>query len=132
VSFEYTYEVINVNVEAKTMEVVYTSEGRQPMHVGTRLPYEGENIEAVIQMYAPVAYWREQQTKTVVPEVGTKGVITDEELARPIAPTFEEQATAAANAEMWKELMFQQDVAKALVKFGLLQENPTVIPFTGQ
>jgi hypothetical protein len=40
------------------------------------LPFEGESLEAVIQMYAPVAYWREQELSVVIPEVGTAGVIT--------------------------------------------------------
>jgi hypothetical protein len=57
------------------MEVVYSSEGRQTMHIGARLPYEGESLEAVIAMYAPVAYWREQELSVVVPEVGATGVL---------------------------------------------------------
>jgi hypothetical protein len=114
------------------MEVVYSSEGRQSMHIGARLPYEGENLESVIQMYAPTSYWREQQTNIFVPEVGTQGTVIVEDLDKPIVPTPAEQAAALENAEMWAELKFQQDVAKALVKFGVLQENPTTIPFTGQ
>lgn len=75
-SIQYTYEIIAVDQAARVMEVVYSSEGRQTMHIGARLPFEGESLEAVIQMYAPVAYWIEQELLVVVPEVGTSGTIT--------------------------------------------------------
>ena len=74
-SIEYAYEVVAVNAEAKCMEVVYTSPGRQTMHIGTRLPYEGETLESVVKMYEPVAYWLEQERKVVVPPVGASGTI---------------------------------------------------------
>jgi hypothetical protein len=74
-SIEYTYEIISVDEAARCMEVVYTSEGRQTMHIGARLPFVGESLEAVIQMYAPVAYWLEQEAEVVVPDVGVGGVV---------------------------------------------------------
>ena len=75
-TIEYTYQIIAVDEAARCMEVVYSSEGRQTLHIGARLPYEGESLEAVIQMYAPVAYWREQETAVVVPQVGITGTVT--------------------------------------------------------
>ena len=53
----YTYEIISVDQQARCMEVVYTAEGYQTMDIGARLPYEGETLEAIVQMYAPVRYW---------------------------------------------------------------------------
>jgi hypothetical protein len=67
---------IEIGQELDGMEVVYSSEGRQTMHIGARLPFEGDSLEVVIQMYAPVAYWREQELSVVVPQVGTSGGIT--------------------------------------------------------
>jgi hypothetical protein len=75
-NIQYTYEISSVDQAARCMEVVYSSEGCQTMHIGARLPFEGESLEAVIQIYAPVAYWREQELPVVVPQVGTSGVIT--------------------------------------------------------
>lgn len=45
-------------------------------------------------------------------------------------PTIKSQAQiqAEANEAMWRQLKFEQDVAKVLVKFGLLQSDPTTIP----
>ena len=74
-SIEYTYEVIAVDAAAKCMEVVYQASGRQTMHIGARLPYEGETLEAVVKMYEPVAHWLEQERDVVVPPVGASGTI---------------------------------------------------------
>lgn len=74
----YTYEIIKVDAQARVMEVVYTSEGRQTMHIGARLPYVGETIESVVQMFSPVSYWREQEREVVVPAVGATGTIQSE------------------------------------------------------
>jgi hypothetical protein len=72
-SIQYTYEIVKVDEAARCMEVVYASEGRQTMHIGARLPFEGETLDAVIAMYSPVEHWRQQEAAVIVPTVGTKG-----------------------------------------------------------
>ena len=72
-SIPYTFEIISVDETARCMEVVYSSPGHQTMHIGARLPFEGEELQAVVQMYAPIAYWEEQSKAVVVPAVGTTG-----------------------------------------------------------
>lgn len=74
-SIEYTYEVVSVDQGARCMEIVYRSEGRATHHIGARLPYEGESLEAVVQMYSPVAHWLEQEAKVQSVSVGTSGSI---------------------------------------------------------
>lgn len=71
----YTYEIVSVDETARCMEVVYSSEGRKTMHIGARLPYDGESLEGVIEMYSPVLYWLEQERKVQIPQVGTTGTI---------------------------------------------------------
>jgi len=44
----------------------------------------------------------------------------------------EEQELLQKNAEMWKALKFEQDIAKVLIKFGLLDSDPTQIPVSQQ
>ena len=73
---EYTYNIINVDEAARCMEVVYSAVGHQTMHIGARLPYIGEALEAVIDMYAPTAYWEAQKRQVLIPAVGTSGTIT--------------------------------------------------------
>lgn len=80
-SINYTYEIISVDEAARCMEVIYSAEGHETINMGARLPYEGESIEQIIRMYAPVAYWLEKQRTVVLPQVGLSGAINaaDEE-----------------------------------------------------
>lgn len=71
----YTYEIIAVDEAARCMEVVYSSEGHQTMHIGARLPFEGESLDDVIKMFAPVALWVEQATPVSLPTVGASGSV---------------------------------------------------------
>lgn len=84
----YSYEVVSVDTEARVMEVVYTSEGRQSYRIGCRLPFDGETLDQVIAMYAPVQFWRQQETPILTVEVGVSGQKTDG--APPPPPTPEE------------------------------------------
>lgn len=86
-SIAYTYEIINVDPQARCMEIVYRSEGRQTMHISARLPYQGETLETIVQMYAPIAYWQEQEAQVIVPEIGASGAVEPQE---PSPPTQEE------------------------------------------
>ena len=91
-SIEYTYTVVSVDETARCMEVVYSAEGHQTMHISARLPYEGETLKQVIAMYAPVSYWEEKTRIVVPPAVGTSGVIEPEPepvLAPVVQPTVQ-------------------------------------------
>jgi hypothetical protein len=74
-TIEYTYEIASVDAQARCMEVIYTAAGHPTMRVGARLPYEGEALEAVVAMFAPVRYWEELITPVSIPQVGQTGVI---------------------------------------------------------
>lgn len=75
-SITYTYEVVAVDESARCMEVVYSAEGHETMHIGARLPFEGEALEDVIRAFAPVPLWEEQAKAVVAPAVGVSGTIT--------------------------------------------------------
>ncbi len=90
----YNYEIILVDQAARCMEVVYTSEGNPTMHIGARLPYEGETVEAVVEMYSPVRYWEEIKTPVVPVNPGTSGSVV---VPDPVVPTPAEQAIARRN-----------------------------------
>lgn len=89
-SIIYTYEIISVDADARCMEVVYSAEGHKTMHIGARLPYEGESLDAVIRNFAPVNYWLEQQIPVVTPVIGTTGVLAPvpDEVAPVEDPSF--------------------------------------------
>ena len=84
-SIPYSFEIVAVDEAAKCMEVVYTADGYPTMHIGARLPFEGESLEAVVDMYSPVAHWIALSTPVVVPAVGTTGQVTPV-AAAPIEP----------------------------------------------
>lgn len=92
-SINYTYQIVSVDEAARCMEVVYTSEGRQTMRIGARLPFEGEVLENIVRMFEPVALWQELAAAVVVPEVGTSGVIISD-APSPVQAAI--QATSAS------------------------------------
>jgi hypothetical protein len=128
-TINYTYEIAAVDEQARCMEVIYRAEGHPEQRVGARLPYEGEALEGVISMYAPVAYWESLRATVIVPEVGLVGTMTPLPLS-PEPLLTPDQIEAAKNAEMWEQVHFERRVAKALVKFGVLQSDPTNIEVT--
>lgn len=69
----YSYEIINVDKEEKTMEIVYTSEKYGVLHVGARMPWANETIEDIVLMYNPVAYWLEQDREVLDIDAGITG-----------------------------------------------------------
>lgn len=87
-SITYTYEIIKVDEAARVMEVVYSAEGHQTMHIGARLPFEGEALESVIKAFAPVPLWLELATPVIAPQVGLTGTVEPEPEPEPIqSPT---------------------------------------------
>lgn len=75
-SITYNYQITKVDQAARVMEVVYTSGGRQTMHIGMRLPFTGESVEAIVQSYAPTRYWEEREAEVIVPTTGASGMVT--------------------------------------------------------
>lgn len=90
-SIEYTYEVVSVDENAKCMEILYRSEGRESLHIGARLPFEEETLDSIVAMYAPIAYWLERDRQVVAVTVGSKGTMLPDSAA-PL--TLEEARTA--------------------------------------
>jgi len=130
-SIQYTYEIVAVNEAARVMEVVYTAEGHPTQHISARLPYVGESLERVIHMYSPVVLWDERTKEVFVPEVGVSGQIDPSTPAKVLElQETDEQKQERLNLEMWKQVEFEKEVAKVLVKFGVLQSNPTTIEVT--
>lgn len=70
---EYTYSIINVDQDAKTMEIVYDSPVYGVLHVGARLPWEDETVEDIVRMYNPSLYWLERTRPTLNVTPGLTG-----------------------------------------------------------
>lgn len=80
--FTYSYEVLNVNEEAKVMEVQYVCDGYKTHIVGVPLPFANELISEVIHQYAPVASWDEESIPRGSVSVGLSGEKTVEVASR--------------------------------------------------
>lgn len=101
----YTYEIFSVDQAARCMEVVYTSEGKPTLHIGARLPYEGETLKSVVEMYAPIRYWEELETPVVAVEVGQSGTIDPQQFnATRIAAGVISARNASLAASDWTQL----------------------------
>lgn len=123
-TLSYTYTVVEIDEASKRMDIMYSSPGYEDILVGARIPWSDESVEAIAVMYAPVHNWLEAKKQLLPVVVNTSGTISV-----PIAlptPTEEE----IANAEMWAQIDFEQRIAKTLVKFGLLDADPTEIKTT--
>jgi hypothetical protein len=128
-SIAYTYEIIKIDETARCMEIVYSAEGYQTMHIGARLPFEGESLLSVISMFAPVGLWVESSKLCVAPAIGARGVVTPEDVLGIVtAEESEDEREARLTADMWAQVDFEKRVASALVKLGVLSEDPTSIP----
>lgn len=80
----YTYEIINVDEQTRTMEVVYESPEHGVHHVSARLPYEGEALESVIEMFSPVYDWLEKSKPVASVQTGLKGSKTFDNTTPPL------------------------------------------------
>lgn len=82
----------------------------------------GAELDAEIKHRAPL--WATQREQEVASATGFDQISAlVEEMPQP-----EVDADAEANALMWEQTAFEQRIAAALVKFGVLQSNPTTIP----
>ena len=91
-SIQYTYTIESVDTAARCMVVVYEADGHATQHIGTHIPFEGESLEDVVAMYAPVRYWEQQALALVVPAVGASGTIVPVVVEEPViedAPQIE-------------------------------------------
>ncbi len=123
----YAYKVIRSDTDLKVMEVEYTAEGYPTYLVGLPLPTEGVDPTAIIAAYAPVHRWLESTAVVVDVPAGTSGILTYDNSPQPVVAP---EPTATATQQMWDDTAFEQKVAAALVKFGVLATDPTAIPAT--
>lgn len=122
------YRITRAISEIGQIEVTYTHDGKDVATYALDVPVvdgaflTGDALDAEIRHRAPT--WlieREQQVKTAAGFDQIAALVQE-------APAQQVDSEAQANAEMWAQLQFEKQVAKALVKFGVLESDPTVIP----
>lgn len=91
----------------------------------------GEALDTYIKGFLPVWHLeRIAKIKNGVPNEGQLESLIEEDTFPAPASTISEEEIA--NQKMWEQLEFERRVAKALVKFGVLAEDPTIIPVSAQ
>jgi len=88
----------------------------------------GEELELIIQSMAPT--WLLEREQSLSVEVVNTNAI--QALVQPLPEPVTVETEESKNAAMWVDLIFEQNVAKSLVKFGVLQSDPTTIPVSEQ
>ena len=116
----YSYTVTRIDQDAKCMDVEFTAEGFEPIVVGVRLPTLGENVDAVIKSFVPYSTWNPLVIEYTHVAVGTSGSYVE--------PSPEDVQQEIENSKMWAKVEFEKQIAKVLVRFGVLATDPTEIP----
>lgn len=93
-TISYTYEITRVDPDAKAMDILYTSPEYGTTLVGARMPWDGETVEQIAQMYSPVRNWIEQTLAVAPVSAGTSGDLSVVLVAPDTPPTRDEQEAA--------------------------------------
>lgn len=98
-SIQYTYTIESVDTAARCMVVVYEAQGHATLHMGARIPFEGEALEDVVAMFAPVSYWEAQVRPLDTPVVGASGTVV------PVVVSAQDSISYGANVAIVTSLV---------------------------
>ena len=124
------YRIIRAISEIGQIEVTYTHEGKDIATYAIDVPIVdgafliGDALDTEIRHRAPL--WLIERESAIKTATGFDQI---EALVQPMVDPAQSQQEAA-NAAMWAKVEFERQVAEVLVKFGLMQADPTAIPTT--
>ena len=135
---ELKYTITKFDEENNLVQVTFDDGSWAEIRLANPLPKNIEELETIIKRFAAPVEAIEAVTSPdadlsyIAPLVGSERT-TDR--LRLLQNSSETQATeidpeVEANLKMWEDINFQNKVAGALVKLGVLPEDPTVIPVT--
>lgn len=122
------YKIVRANESIGQIEVAYTDNNILVGVYAIDVPVEngafivGQALENLIQAQAPI--WLTQRQSDVASATNFDQI---KALVQELPPP---DPQAKANADMWAQVQFEKQVAKALVKFGVLASDPTEIEVT--
>ena len=126
------YKIIRATRETGQIEVQYSKDGEPVGTFAIDVPVfnnifmTGDALHTEILNRAPV--WVHNRKAEVANATGFEMI---EALVQPAETKISPQdAEAQANAAMWAKVEFEKQVAEALVKWGVLQSDPTSIGVT--
>lgn len=101
-TISYTYEITRVDPDAKAMDILYTSPDYGTTLVGARMPWDGETVEQIAQMYSPVRNWIERTLPLAPVSAGTSGDLSVVLVASDTPQTRDEQEAARRAAYVFE------------------------------
>ncbi len=123
-----SYKVLSFN-ENEGQLIIEFAEGYAPLSID--IPIEnglyitGETLDNYIKGFIPTWHLeRQEQIKAGIPNADELKSLVENEPIQIQELTENEQK----NLEMWSELQFEKNIAKVLVKFGVIESDPTTIP----
>lgn len=124
------YQIVRAAAETGQIDVLYKNDGNVlgiyaidvPIVDGAFLT--GDTLHSEIMHRAPV--WVAQRGQEVAAATGFADILA---LVQPL-PQPEVTPEEQANLDMWSSVDFESKLAKVLVKFGVLQSDPTTVQTT--
>jgi hypothetical protein len=131
------YKVLDFN-ETSGQLIIQVAQELAPLAIDIPLKdglyITGDELDNYIKGFIPVEFIERQLkiNQGVANASELRALVQKTEVIEPPTIKPPEQIQADANAEMWRQLNFERDVVKVLVKFGVLQSDPTSIPVSEQ
>lgn len=127
------YKITKFDKELKLVTVSFDDGGWADIRLVNPLPKTTEELEAIIKQFtAPKEAIEAQLTPDSDLSYIDSLIGIEKECERlslsPEQEALELDPQVEANMKMWEEVQFQNKVSEALVKLGVLENNPTVIP----
>lgn len=128
------YKIVNFNEAEGRIDVFY-SDKFEPLFIDVPLNNEGlfitgQELDDYIKGFIPT--WHLERLEKLKAGIPNSQEITALVEALP-TPSFSQEdilkaEEAAKNSEMWAQLEFEKQISKVLVKLGVLESDPTLIP----
>jgi hypothetical protein len=131
------YTITKFDNQTKTVTVTFEDGSWAEIRLSNPLPKNIDELEAIIRQYAAPVEAIEAQTMPdfdisyIEQLVGNERTTTRFQLNPPQEDTEPSSGLDPAveeNMKMWEEITFQKKVGEALVKLGVVTENPATIP----
>lgn len=133
------YRIIRATSETGQIEVMYTHENEDIAAYSIDVPIvdgafiTGEALDSEIRFRAPT--WLIKRNQELKQAEGFEHIeaLVQNGVSSNTSTTdgnVNLDSDSANNAAMWMQVQFEKQVAKALVKFGVLESDPTEVPVT--
>lgn len=130
------YTITKFDEEHKLVVVTFDDGGWAEIRLTNPLPKNIDELEDMIKRFAAPVEAIEALTSPdadlayIAPLVGSERTTSRLRLRPEQTESTEIDPAVEANMQMWEDQAFLNKVGEALVKFGVIAQNPTTIPVT--